>query len=354
VISLVGTPAPERSAIALALADATGVTDVSLDELGGGEPVELDVSGWSAEAVAEALAPLVDGRVQPSDAAVYLADLTRVHRLATHFDEAAPDWPDDVAQLRDALADQVKRDLENRWLWDAWGSAVTHEDDADRPTVADEVLRWLDEIESGGVGGSPAPPAGVHHAGALHTYGYLCSSLWTKHGWKRTRWIGGGIAAAAGIPPDLLRPIPPSGTLLSNATALVARLLGWELPDGGRPVPAVEPTAKLLGRVIEVATAVKSSDGEVPLAEPIEIRTSLFRSDHQATTRAPNLLVYTVIREGVERVLTLFDVDDTKVESLLHPHSAELGEGTEVRLRYNAWLGGIGSAFVGHRSVTNI
>lgn len=52
--------------------------------------------------------------------------------------------------------------------------------------------------------------------------------------------------------------------------------------------------------------------------------------------------------------MTLFDVDDTKVESLLHPHSAELGEGTEVRLRYNAWLGGIGSAFVGHRSVTNI
>ena len=52
--------------------------------------------------------------------------------------------------------------------------------------------------------------------------------------------------------------------------------------------------------------------------------------------------------------MTLFDVDDTKVESLLHPHSAELGEGTEVRLRYNAWLIGVGSVFVGRRAVAII
>ena len=256
MISLVGAPAPERSAIALALTAATGATDVSLDKLGDGEPVELDVSGWSADAVAEALAPLVDGRIPASDAAGYLAELALVHRLAVHFDGAASGWPDDVARLRDALADQVRRDLETPWVWDAWGAAVTREDDADRPTVADEVLRWLEEIESAYPGGLPALGAGVHHAGALHTYGYLCSSLWTKYGWKRTRWVGGGIAAAAGIPPDLLRAVPPSGTLLGNATTLVARLLGWELPEDGRPVPEVEPTARLMGRVVEIATAV--------------------------------------------------------------------------------------------------
>ena len=352
MISLVGAPAPERSAIALALTAATGATDVSLDKLGDGEPVELDVSGWSADAVAEALAPLVDGRIPASDAAGYLAELALVHRLAVHFDGAASGWPDDVARLRDALADQVRRDRETPWVWDAWGAAVTREDDADRPTVADEVLRWLEEIESAGPGGLPALGAGVHHAGALHTYGYLCSSLWTKYGWKRTRWVGGGIAAAAGIPPDLLQAVPPSGTLLGNATTLVARLLGWELPEDGRSVPAVEPTARLVGRVVEVATAVKSNDGEVPLEEPVEIRTSLFRCERPAAIRAPNLLVYTLVQEGVERLATLFDVDGTKVESLLHPPPAEVGEGTEVRLRYNAWLGGIGSTFVGCRAVT--
>lgn len=156
MISLVGAPAPERSAIALALTAATGATDVSLDKLGDGEPVELDVSGWSADAVAEALAPLVDGRIPASDAAGYLAELALVHRLAVHFDGAASGWPDDVARLRDALADQVRRDRETPWVWDAWGAAVTREDDADRPTVADEVLRWLEEIESSGPGRLPA------------------------------------------------------------------------------------------------------------------------------------------------------------------------------------------------------
>ena len=206
-------PTSEIKPVALALAAATGATAVSLDELGGEELVELDVSGWDADAVAEALAPLVDGRIPGSDATGYLTELTLVHRLATHFEGAAPGWPGDVAQLRDGLADQVRRDLETPWVWDAWGAAVTREDDADRPTVADEVLLWLEEIESAGPGGLPALGAGVHHAGALHTYGYLCSSLWTKYGWKRTRWVGGGIAAAAGIAPGLLRAVPPSGTL---------------------------------------------------------------------------------------------------------------------------------------------
>ncbi len=352
MISLVGSPVPDRSAIAAALAAVAGPSaphDVL--DAGHGETVELDVSGWDAAAVAEVLAPVFDGRIPASGAADYVTQLTLVHRMAGCFDANVPGLPEDVVGLRNSLGDQLRRDCEAAWVWDAWASALTREDDADRPTVADGALQWLDEIESAALGRSPDVGQDVHHAGALHTYGYLCSSLWTKYGWKRTRWVGGGIAAAAGVAPALLQAVPPSGTLLSNATALAGRLLGWNLPGAVAQATAVNPSARLVGRVVEVATARQTPDGVVALDAPIEIRTSLFRRDDAPTIHAPNLLVYTLVQQGVERLVTLFDVDDTKVASLLSPPPVELGEGVGLRLRYNAWVEGIGTAMVGSRVV---
>ncbi len=353
MIVLVGTPVPDRSAIADALAGVAG-TSATLDVLdaGDGETVELDVSGWGVAAVAETLAPVLDGRIPAPDAAGYVAQLNLVHRMADCFEAPSHRWSEDVSSLHAALSEQLRRDCEAPWVWDAWASALTREDDADRPTVAEGVLRWLDEIESTALGSSPDAGQDVHHAGALHTYGYLCSSLWTKYGWKRTRWVGGGIAAAAGVAPALLQPVPPSGTLLSNATALAGRLLGWNLPGAVAQATAVNPSARLVGRVVEVATARQTPDGVVALDAPIEIRTSLFRRDDAPTIHAPNLLVYTLVQQGVERLVTLFDVDDTKVASLLSPPPVELGEGVGLRLRYNAWVEGIGTALVGSRAVT--
>ena len=216
MIALVGTPVPDRSAIADALA-AVGGTYATLDVLdaGDGEAAELDVSGWDVAAVAEALAPVLDGRIPDTDAVDYVAQLNLVQRMADCFDVSSLRWLVDVSGFHDALSDQLRQDCQSPWVWDAWASALTREDDADRPTVAEGVLRWMDEIEAAALVRSPGSGTGadVHHAGALHTYGYLCSSLWTKYGWKRTRWVGGGIAAAAGI-----APAPPAGAADRNAT----------------------------------------------------------------------------------------------------------------------------------------
>ncbi len=145
--------------------------------------------------------------------------------------------------------------------------------------------------------------------------------------------------------------MPPSGTLLSNATALAGHLLGWELPRDVPQIADVVPSARMVGRVVEVAVAMATPDGNVALEAPIEIRTSLFRRDDPPAVHAPNLLVYTVMQEGVERLVTLFDIDDATVASLLSPPPVDLGEDVGLRLRYNAWVAGIGTALVGSRTV---
>lgn len=300
--------------------------------------------------ITEVLAPLVDRRIPVKQAPSYLHTLRLLHRMATHLDGDDPTPPSDVVGLQAALTDQLRRDGTTPWVWDAWAIAACSEDDAERPTVSARVLEWLEETETAARRTLTPNPDATHHAGALHTNGYLCSSLWTKHGWKRTRWIGGGIAAAAGIDQALLQPRPPSGTLLANATTLAARLLGWDPPASGAWTADVHPTARCVGRVVEVATSERTSQGEeVPLSQPATIRSSLFQRGDAPANRAPNLLVYTVTQGGTERLVTMFDAGDDKVSDLLNP--ATEGETVEIRLRYNAVLDGAGSQFTGSRSV---
>lgn len=351
MIVLTGSPSPRQEDVEAELA-AIAVRPVLLSELGAGKVLEIEVAGWLPEEVAEVLAPIVDQRIRVDDAAAYLSGVDRLHRLVIALDSDDQVLSADVAELHAVLGDQLRRDCETSGVWDSWGIAACMEDDAERPTVSPCTLDWLTQIEAGAGRSPDADPRGSHHAGALHTYGYLCSSLWTKYGRKRTRWVGGNIAVAAGVDAALLQPVPRSGTLLSNATTLATRLLGWDEPADGEWNEKVRPTALLLGRVVEVAAASVDLEGETrPLDEPIEIRTSLFRRSDPPPNNAPNLLVYSFVKNGVERLVTMFDVGDAKVEELLGTPSVELGDGVPIRLRYNAVVGELGTQFTGSRRI---
>jgi len=84
---------------------------------------------------------------------------------------------------------------------------------------------------------------------------------------------------------------------------------------------------------------------------PGSTRTSLFRRDDAPPNRRPNLLVYTVTESGIERLVTMFDVDDATVTELLDPPAETSGGQVALRLRYNALVDGIGTLFTGSRRV---
>lgn len=302
---------------------------------------------WVTRETAEVLGPLADQRVPSAQTGEYLTQIMRLRQLAVHLDDADLPPSVNVTELQDALTAQLRRDRATAWVWDSWGIAATIQKDASDPTVPSGVLRWLDQVEA--VSSEPTTSnrqheMTTHHAGSLHTYGYLCSTVETDYGWKRTRWIGGGIAAAAGIDPSLLLPVPSSGTLLSNATAVAAQLLGWTTPNSD----AVRATARPIGRITVAVTHEARTDGNIALVEPIEIRTSLLRRDDPPSNMRPNLLVYSIVRDGVEQLMTMFDVDNLTRDRLL---GAAVGP-VNVELEYNARITSVGTSFRGHRSIT--
>ncbi len=342
MIEVVGATAAEVAAVEAAVARVTG-RPTALAELGDGHgTVTFDRTRPVEQAVlevAELIAPLGDGRIDGARAAEHLATIDALRRLAGALDAPGAAWTPDAVAMRDALTAQLRGDTSTPWIWGAWGSAAVQEHDADEPTVSPGVLRWLDDTE--GRGGGPALGQGAtHHAGALHTYGYLCSGLATTYGWKRTRWVGGGVAAATGIDPALLMPRPATGTLLGNVTTLAARLLGWSSGAGAND--DVRPVATWLGTLVETATSqpADGDDGDRPLDDPIVMRTSLHRAGG-----GRSLLIYTVEHRGSERLITMFDVLDAKVAEVLTPPPD--GDVVPVRLRYNSVVAGVGTAFTG-------
>lgn len=109
----------------------------------------------------------------------------------------------------------------------------------------------------------------------------------------------------------------------------------------------------MVGRVIEVATAVTTNDGEVPLTEPIEIRrhcSEAIAQQHQDPKPARLHARPGGCGAGGDPLRRRRHESGVPAA----PTRAELGERTEVRLRYNAWLIGVGSVFVGRRAVAII
>ena len=65
----------------------------------------------------------------------------------------------------------------------------------------------------------------IVHAGLDHTYAYLFSTLKTKYGFKRDRWLNDSIENGFQIKSFSLRPWPIEGTLLSNLTYFIGQIV---------------------------------------------------------------------------------------------------------------------------------
>lgn len=118
-----------------------------------------------------------------------------------------------------AIARQIEIDRGSRALFRLWGRTLNEDEFARQTIVHPAILKAIGDLAGVTCEGN------VVHAGLEHTYGYLFSTIETPFGFKRDRWVKPDIENGFQLTQPALRPKPTEGTLLSNLTYFLGRMV---------------------------------------------------------------------------------------------------------------------------------
>lgn len=96
-----------------------------------------------------------------------------------------------------------------------WASSTVIDDNVQAPVLDERVFSWLHH----GVAGAFGFPIG--HAGLMHVYGYLLSSVETPYGLKRLRWLTADLANAFGLESSFFFPTASTVPLMERVASAV-------------------------------------------------------------------------------------------------------------------------------------
>lgn len=253
-----------------------------------------------------------------------------------------------------AVYDEIVADAASPDLFLLWGRSFNFDENAGQTIVAPEIVAAV-----GRLAGVPMRGRAVH-AGLLHTYGYLFSSIKTPYGLKRDRWLSQSLEQGLGLEESLLSDRPHSGTLLGNATWLFGQIafrkhsaalrrldscgasVAAELRDGDF---AIKKTI----RIIEEAQPAAVAKSKTPPGL-VRFIIDLVPYRHQPANPAADdtLLVYSVqIGRSAPQLITGFPVKQAAARALRE--SVDEPSPVEIRPRYNAAVPGFTSPRPGRR-----
>jgi hypothetical protein len=246
-----------------------------------------------------------------------------------------------------------------------WGKSLNFDQDAKKTIVNPEVLKNLAVLF-----GSPdyaemaKTPGGtsVTHSGFAHTYGYLFSNAKTQYGFKRERWVRGEMEKGFGMPEGPLHPLPPRGTLFSNATYFFGKIAFRQEPDrlrmlskhAGQVSPAIRNLSLGKLKLIRIVETIQMKSGSES-DRKVEFRTDLVPFTHPSGSTNTHMLIYSIhdSTESGAQLITGFPVTSNFVTMLTNPIG--VGEGKSIQLRYNAYVEGVwGRTFTGSRKIISV
>lgn len=263
---------------------------------------------------------------------------------------------DDLKSKVPWLCQQIIRDANTSGLFDLWTESSNFDELAGVSIVESGVLHAIGELAQVPLSGS------VVHAGLQHTYGYLLSTIKTRFGYKRDRWVSPMLEAGFGLPSETLGPIPFDGTLLSNATLFAGKIAFRGDETSLRRIRKIAPAAADSLRRFETRRLQQQRIIEsVSLRDPagrfrsVQIQTDLVPFPNVVEGCIENtLLVYSISdssRKGV-RLTTLFPIAPAFLAELQHPD--RFGTRVEIRARFNAFVPGLASkTVIGRRTITS-
>lgn len=244
-----------------------------------------------------------------------------------------------IEENNPALYNQILKDSKDPYVAMFWGKSVNFDSGAKKKIVDDKIIEDLQRLFS------IQNDNKIVHAGVMHTYGYLFSTINTPYGYKRKRWIAPTLNTAFSMSENSFSPEAIDGGLLSNVTYFSGMLAFKNKTDlsllknvsnevftydySKLPVDRIEETIK--GHTL-VTTLVRF---------PVKILVE--ENDY--------LLIYSTIDHAMNKefLVTAFPINAEAYSKIIA--NENMGPNQKITLRYNAYLEGIGHNLTGIRKL---
>jgi len=178
------------------------------------------------------------------------------------------------------------------------------------------------------------------HAGVMHTYAYLFSTLKTPYGFKRERWISNDLKLGIGLSQNSLGPSPKEGTLLSNLTYFIGKIT-LKNNDQIKKLNALKNVSSELLQFSFKDLELTELEERVtqPKSKEMILRTFFVKFKNTENLKNQFLLIYLSedLASGIQQFVTAFPI--TKESYLKAIDPILLGKDRPILIRYNAFLG---------------
>lgn len=238
-----------------------------------------------------------------------------------------------------ALYNQIIKDSKDPYVAMFWGKSVNFDSGAKKKIVDDRIiadLQGLFNIRNDNK---------IVHAGIMHTYGYLFSTIDTPYGYKRKRWINPGMNSAFALEGNSLSPETLDGGLLSNLTYFSGMLAFNHKTE----LSLLKNVSNEVFTYDYSKLSVERVEEEIP---GYTLVTTLVRFPVKIMIAENDyMLIYSTVDHTLnkELLVTAFPIDAKSYEKIIAKEN--MGPNQKITLRYNAYLEGIGQNLTGTRKL---
>lgn len=256
---------------------------------------------------------------------------------------AGEDIPLALKRIAPEYMQSLNRESEYEEFKILWGLSINFDEIAKSEILPSPLIDALGTLFK------VAPRNGrIVHAGLEHTYGYLLSTLQTKYGYKRDRWVKPDIEEGFGLNRDELSPFPQSGSFFSNITYFAGTVAfrtdteALEVLTKSSHYQAISPSLKEFdfrklrpSRLTE--TIILNNERRV------EIRTDFIPFLYKNKTSTNDALMIYSVKDSTHPLPYLVTLFPISLSTML-PAESSLGDHQPIVTRWNAFIPGVTDA----------
>ncbi len=238
-----------------------------------------------------------------------------------------------------ALYNQIVADTKDPYLPMFWGQSYNFDSNAKKVIVDHKIMKELQahfNIKNDN---------NIVHAGIIHTYGYLFSTIETPYGYKRERWISPTLNYGFGLKSNSLSPEAIDGGMLSNATYFCGSIVFKDKTQLNLMKNVSNEIFTYDYSILDVTRV------EETLPNYVLVTTLVKLPKKRNGEKNDYLLIYSTIGRKLnkELLVTAFPVNQDSFDKITAKES--LGPNQKITLRYNAYLEGMPKDPKGSRNI---